>query len=218
MKNVLFILALFALLLPVSGCDDDASTPTANDGPVVMMRVVEQLDGPPLVGDDCKAPTFTSTDPEILNGLTYETFSGTITPGQGGWLLAEPQTWPKGSTFTIMVPPGALPDDGTEPFGFQLQVPTYQSYLDNEDENDGAGLPLVMRLEPSHINFLEPVQIFATYMPWSDPGLDPADHTDWAPSCQDDSILWKYDARARKWRVRFEAPHFSDWEIEPTPR
>ena len=119
--------------------------------------------------DEC---AWTAPTPEILADLEWETFEGSLLPGYGGFLLANSTTWGPGCSFSIQVPPDALPGAPGDPrIPVSISFPTKDSYLRYEripDLNCGAGLPLILDLEPHGINFLEPLTVYATYMPWTD--------------------------------------------------
>ena len=143
---------------------------------------------------------------ELLDTLDYEEFSGTLVPGQGGALLATMATWPKNCIFSIIVPPEALPDDDSNPVLFSLRVPTYQSYMEHASDN----LPLIIRLEPSNINFHVPVMVMGTYMPWDLPDAWEYWTIDPLQFFGDVEVITTRQGRKR---VLFDAPHFSDWMV-----
>ena len=146
-------------------------------------------------------------DLEFLDSLEYEEFSGDILPGYGAILHGEMKTWPGGCYFGINIRPESLPSDLTNPVTFSMRIPTYQSYVDYPD------LPLIIRLEPSDINFIEPVGVMGTYMPWT--GLTAQDvfkyfcllpvFTDYG-----EPSVTQVD---RYVRIMFNASHFSVWGV-----
>lgn len=204
-KNTLVSLVIL-LFITMAGCQHDGAD---------LRSPAEQDSIMSTNGMLVECPTWTATELEVLDSLEYETFSGSLAPGQGGWLSATMQTWPKNSNFTIMVPPGALPDDGSAPVEFSMRIPTRAAYEQYASENGGVELPLIIRLEPSGILFHENVVILGTYMPWRNDEIDTGcDAVFWStedgtPTNIGEAELWM---QKNRWRVRFEAPHFSDWE------
>lgn len=191
-------IVLIALLVLVAGCDNN-DTSTSSQGS--------------LLAPSADKTTATPLTTELLDSLDYEEFHGSLLPGFGGWLQAEMKTWPGGCVFSIMVPPNALPGNINERVEFSMRIPTYQSYMAHADDN----LPLIIRLEPSNVNFLVPVTVMGTYMPWApyQPGkewdygfIDPDYNIYGVPN-----YFW-----VKRWlRVTYQVPHFSDWASGPIP-
>jgi len=153
------------------------------------------------------------TPPSVLDDLDWEEFSGFVTPGTGSVLMGTLTTWPKNCDVALNIPPNALPA-GSPPTEFSLAVPTRDSYDRYRDFNGGRGLPLILRLEPSGIDFQVPVQVFATYMPWAEHNADAPFYVHWT-----NSPVFEYrgmtemDRDQNRTTVSFDAPHFSDWEV-----
>lgn len=206
MKKRTLVSLVILLFTAFAGCQHDG---TGRQSPAQQDMILSS--NSVLAG----CPTWTATELEVLDSLEYEEFSGSIAPGQGGWLSATMQTWPKNSNFNIMVPPGALPDDATAPVAFSMRIPTRASYEKYAAEHGGEELPLIIRLEPSGILFHENIIVMGTYMPWRNDEIDPDcgavfwSTEDGNPTNIGEALLW---LQKNRWRVRFEAPHFSDWE------
>ncbi|HPF36934.1 MAG TPA: hypothetical protein P5571_15290 [Candidatus Krumholzibacteria bacterium] len=148
---------------------------------------------------------------DILETLEYEVFTGTIQEGVGGWLTGTMTTWPKNCTFGVMVPPTAVPV-GLGSTTFTMRIPTYQSYMDHAADD----LPLIVRLEPSSINFQAPVSVMATYMPWT--GMTAEDVFEYwsvSPDYLNYGAPSSVTQVGNRVRIVFEVPHFSDWELGP---
>ena len=204
MRRAYILLAMIGLLVLVGGCQDD---PTGFD----------ESGNSPVISGDKSAPD--PTYMALLNSLEYEEVSGSIAPGLGGFIMMEMQTWPGGCTFAVNVPPGALPGDDDNGVPFSIRIPTYQSYLDHADYDNGKGLPVIIRLEPSGLNFLTPLTVWGTYMPWAAVDLSkPFVHRTVAPEYEEFGHVPSVH-RDKKWvRFDFVAPHFSDWEVRgPKP-
>ena len=204
MRRAYILLVAIGLLVLLGGCQDD---PTGLD---------ESGNSPVMYGNK-SAP-----DPAhmaLLDSLKYEEVFGSITPNLGGFIMIEMQTWPGGCTFAINIPPGSLPDDDNNNVPFSLRIPTYQSYMEHADYDKGKGLPMIIRLEPSGLNFLKPLTVWGTYMPWAVVDLSkPFDYWTVSPEYEDFGHVPSVH-RDKKWvRFNFEAPHFSDWEVRgPKP-
>jgi hypothetical protein len=197
-KSAGFQTVLIALLVAAIGCENESAN-------VATPRNVLTLSA------DKGKFYYTDIDPiylndEFLDSLEYEEFSGILDPNMGAILIGEMETWPGGGDFFINIKPEALPDD-YYPIEFSMRIPTYRSYQNH------PRLPLLIRLEPSHINFLVPLGVMGTYMPWTGVTVDdlfeyfcltPEYETFGAPE------VFEVD---RKVMFRFSAPHFSDWGV-----
>ena len=197
MKRTVFQIILMALLGVAVGCENDPTT-------VVTQSSVLTFSPDKARTGHVDVAYLTS---EFLDSLEYEEFSGDIIPGQGAWLIGEMKTWPGGGDFAIDIKPESLPPDFTYPVEFSMRIPTYQSYLDYPE------LPLLIRLEPSDINFLEPVTVMGTYMPWT--GVTVNDLFEYfclTPEYQyfGEPTIFVVD---RKVKIKFPAPHFSHWGV-----
>lgn len=198
-----FLLAILAgALLVVGACSEEPTDPVelGESSPFTGMALTQT--GLP----------YDPTPDWVLEDLEYEEFQGTIQPGLGGMLSFEMSTWPGGCWFSILIPPEALPA-AAGPTDFSIKVPTRASYDEYQYMNDGRGLPLIMHMEPSGLNFLVPVQVLGTWMPWVPVSLIPGDWDLW---CLDPALAYyPYDSVQRNGRyvqVRYSAPHFSRWE------
>ncbi len=190
---------LIAILLTLAvGCDQDAPGPSSQ----------VQLEVPTQFFDKAQYPEVTT---ELLDSLDYEVMSASIQPGLGGVFQMTMKTWQNKAVFSIFVPQDALPTDNPYPVEFSMKVPTYQSYMDHI--NDPNPLPLIIRLEPSDINFAADVLVGVTYMPWA-PVDDPPNfiYGELTPAFEEGqgSII---NLRKTKigWQFLFPVPHFSDW-------
>jgi hypothetical protein len=195
MKNPCIFALSVAILFLLAGCENDIGSVDSRDvrpaASASKMTVQDHLD--------------------IIGAIEFETFSGSITSEYGGWVQGSMATWPRGCTFTLMVPPGAVPGAPGERTEFSMSIPTYESYLAYAD----ADLPLIIELEPSGVMFLKPITVLATYMPWADETVD--DITDYwsiSPAFEmfGPPVVWQDRSRIR---VMFEVPHFSVWESGP---
>jgi len=156
----------------------------------------------------------------LLENLHYELIEGTVTPGEGGLVSGTLQTWPKGCSFGLLVPPGALDTQDPTPVDFSVRVPTYESYM----MHDHLNLPLILRLEPDGMEFHDTVTVMATYMPWEKEA--PVDFWHVAPIIENGDVV---DVEYRDvgrvevrpvdagWQVSFKVIHFSDWEVGELP-
>ena len=145
-------------------------------------------------------------DLEFLDSLEYEEFSGNIPSNLGCGLMGEMETWPGGGDFTIFIHEGAV-TSGYFPIEFSMRIPTYQSYMDHPE------LPLIIRLEPSDINFEIPVTVIGTYMPWTGVTVDDVfKYFCLTPVFKNygKPTVFEID---RKVKMEFQAPHFSDWGV-----
>lgn len=156
----------------------------------------------------------------LLESLEYEVISGNIFPDKGGMIVGNASTWPKESSFGLMVPPGAVPSRDSLPVEFTLRVPTYQSYMTFAER----GLPLVFRLEPHGMQFLEPVTVMGTYMPWDK--RIPTHYWHVTPVVENGVIIdvdyeefGEVDVQPGPsgLQVMFQVNHFSDWETGQLP-
>ncbi len=210
MRRPTLLVVLASLFLCLGACGDESTNPAQPDQVSGKTNYILPPGAP-------EPPSGWETTPiEILESLEYEEFQGTIIPGMGGLLIAEMSTWPGGSYFSINVPPGALPDDGggsPEPVIFTLRVPTRQMYEDYQYLNNGKGLPLTIQLEPSGILFHEPVEILATYMPWTGATID-WEWDQWGvePGEEWDGYDLQVEAVKKSVQLQYKLPHFSRWE------
>ena len=196
---------IFAVLLVIVfavGCENDRTT-VLTPGNDLELLPNKAKDGP----FDTVLVDTSSLDLEFLDSLEYEEFSGAILPGQGAWLIGEMKTWPGGGDFAIDIKPEALPPDFNYPVEFSMRIPNYQSYQDHPE------LPLIIRLEPSGINFLEPLTVMCTYMPWT--GLTVDDLFEYfclTPEFEEfgEPTIFEID---RKVKLMFQAHHFSIWGV-----
>ncbi|MBU0742049.1 hypothetical protein KKG45_08840 [bacterium] len=152
----------------------------------------------------------------LLQSLDYEVITGTISPRWGGLLTGAAKTWPEDSNFGLLVPPGALNTTDSLPVEFTLRVPTFDSYMAFAER----GLPLVFRLEPHGMQFLEPVTVLGTYMPRDE--RMPTHFWHVTPVYEDGEVV---DVRYEEFgevdvhpgraglQVMFQVNHFSDWEV-----
>ncbi|RKZ13565.1 hypothetical protein DRQ53_08535 [bacterium] len=201
MRYLAFPTLLAILLLFIGAC----GTETEN--------LTEPSDLRPVTGQDldldyCWEPTPQS----VINTLEWEEFTGTIQPGNGGFLVAQSTTWGPGVYFSIQVPPDALPA-GNGPTDFSIRFPTKASYLANQSENCGLGLPLILEMEPGGLVFNEPVTVHATYMPWT--GVTAADlweHWSSYPVFGDYELESVTQGKKGIVNITYKAPHFSRWE------
>jgi len=194
--HAILVLAVLGLLLGGCGQDSDQTSPQVPSA-FSSLRIADKA--------------FLDEHRDLLDQLDYEVFTGTLQSGMGGWLSGTMLTWDKGCTFGVMVPPGAVPDD-LGSVQFTMRIPTKQSYQAYEELN----LPLIIRLEPSGVNFLQPVTVVATYMPWS--GMDAQDVFEyWClnPSYQPFGTPFNIYQDKNRVRIMIQVPHFSDWEIGP---
>ena len=202
MRKPVLLSVLASLLLFVGACEDES-------GNLTRPADFSSATTPDLnVAGDCE---WAPTSPATLASLEWEEFEGTLQPGTGGFIYAPSASWGAGASFSIQVPPGALPA-GAGATDFSLRFPDKASYLNNEGENCENGLPVILEMEPSGMVFLEPVTVYATYMPWTD--VTAQDVRDaWWSSTPDGpyELLW---VREKKGVVTFayKAWHFSRWE------
>lgn len=146
----------------------------------------------------------------LLDALDYEVLSGTLTPGSGGALGQNLRTWRPygGCWFDLLVPPTALNPEG-DPINFTMRIPTRASYEAHPEIADR----IIIRLGPDGMQFLTPITITATWMPWMgtpastlfiDSGQGPLT-----------PVVPVYDSNTNRWHVEFKVTHFSDWEVGP---
>ena len=149
-------------------------------------------------------PSTQDFDPEELE---YEEFSGTLLGGQGGVMYEYSVTWGKNCLFALIVPPEAT-DPYWEPIEFTYRIPTKDSYTLHPELHD----QLFIRLGPDGTHFLAPITVIATWMPWEGTPPDPLevwDGDEWREAT--------VEQVGKRWRVTFQADHFSDWRIGPRP-
>ncbi len=146
-----------------------------------------------------------------LDQLDYETISGTLQPGQSGIMSEVLTTWPKNCRFSLLVPESSMP--GGYAINFEMRIPTQASYLENAGELNHR---LVIRLAPDGEQFLGPITVEGTWMPWQGRGVPPStlyyyNGDEWGEA----EII--YVPTLDRYRVRFQVNHFSDWEVGPEP-
>lgn len=145
-----------------------------------------------------------------LDSLSYEVFSGTLSPGQSGVLSRSMHTWGSNCLFSLTVPATSMPDQGA-PINFTMSIPTKSSYLAHP-ELDSL---LIIRFAPDGQHFPGPITIQGTWMPWQ--GVPPAQI--WFYSGADSGLATvTYVPSINRYRIQFDVTHFSDWEVGPTPR
>ena len=199
MKRTAFQIILIALLVVAIGCDNDPATVVTPSNVLTFSA-------------DKGKNYYTNIDPiylndEFLDALEYEEFSGTIVPGAGAWLIGEMKTWPGGGDFCIDIKPDCLPPDFTYPIEFSMRIPTYRSYVNHPQ------LPLIIRLEPSGINFQVPLTVMGTYMPWTGVTVDDLyEYFCLTPEYETFGAPEIFEIN-RKVKMKFQAPHFSDWGV-----
>lgn len=195
MKKTLAIAIAFALSGSLAGCGTDrAESPTAIE-----------TGNPGL-----ERSTFS------LDDLDYEEISGSLMPGSGGIMSQNLTTWPKNCRFSLVVPPEAVPPTGP-PIPFKVKVPTQASYLEYAAELENPDR-LIIRLEPDGLQFLVPVTVKGTWMPWMlGPGEAPDDPDPLVFSNGSDSGVATVTQEGTRYRVSFDVDHFSDWEVCPVP-
>ena len=197
------ILWVILITLLAVGCENDPSS-VGTQGDVLIVSPDKAAFDPPPQG--FFVPEY--YDLEFLESLEYEEFAGTILPGQGAMLVGQTETWREQGDFAILIPPEALPDDDPDvPIAFSMRIPTYQTYMEHPD------LPLILWLEPSDINFLVPLTVMATYMPWTGATVDDVfEYVCLIPEFQEygEPEVFEVDGLVK---IRFQAPHFSIWEV-----
>ena len=201
--KVIFLAILVALF--AVGCENDpSSVPTQGNVLIVSSSSQKAMEDSPSQSN--YEPVYYNL--EFLESLEFEEFAGTLLPGQGGMLFGQMETWREGGDFAIIVPPEALPDDDPDyPIEFSIRIPTYQTYMDHPD------LPLILWLEPSNINFLVPLTVMATYMPWTGLTVDDVfEYLCLIPDFQEygEPEVFEVDGLVK---IQFQAPHFSIWEV-----
>ncbi|HMB70525.1 MAG TPA: hypothetical protein VKU85_14515 [bacterium] len=146
-----------------------------------------------------------------LDDLEYETISGTLADGQGGIMTGYMPNWGAKALFGLVVPQSSMPSgyDVT----FTMSVPTVEMY---EDDVYGPLLEdwLVIRLGPTPQNFLGPITVIGTWMPWDSNG--PPVPLSYYYNGQEVGEVEVEQVGAR-WRLYFDVDHFSDWETGPEP-
>ncbi|MCA9756894.1 MAG: hypothetical protein KDA27_13905 [Candidatus Eisenbacteria bacterium] len=180
-------LSLATLLL--AGCGSDPGTRT---------------NGEWLVLSPSGEPVTTTVD---LDQLQYNSIEGQLAAGSGGMMVESVPDWGKNVTFGIAVPSEAM-DPAWGDVSFVIEVPTKEMYLLYPDLYN----VLVIRLSPDGMHFLAPLTVFATWMPWE--GAPP------------EGLIFENDGDSgvpivtqdgKRWRLRFEVDHFSDWRVGPRP-
>jgi len=195
MRRTTFSAFLTILFLVTVGCEKetkDTTMPTAisNKGAGISLSTSSQI-------------------PSIyLDSLDYEESHGILYPGNGAFLELIMRTWPDACRFMIRIPQDALPDGHPEtPIPFSIRVPTYESYMEHEADN----LPLIVRMEPSNLDFQTNVMVYVTYMPWVRP------NSDFPYGFGPDFDIYDNAVVAVYTRTRVElimsVPHFSDWVV-----
>lgn len=157
-----------------------------------------------------------SRSPGFLDDLDYLTISGTLQPGQSAIIFqALPPDWPKNCTFGLIVPESSVP---YAPIDLSIQIPTREMYTDSE----WSGLlahRLFFRLEPDNTQFLGPVTVLGTWMPWENSVLAADPQPDVYAISDSDTVLVDvtFVPSENRYRLSFEVDHFSDWEVCPEP-
>lgn len=206
MRKPALFAALASVLMLVGACDNE-SHDTGRPGdfsPATSTGL--------NVAEDCE---WSPTPPEIIDTLDWEVFEGSLQPGSAGFLIAQPATWGPGCTFMIQVPPGAVTGGPEDPrVDFSIAFPTKESYLANQSENCGNGLPLIMDLEPSGLLFTERVTVYATYMPWTDVTAQDILSESWWDSSPfgEHELLWVQEKKGVV-TFAFKVDHFSRWAV-----
>lgn len=146
-----------------------------------------------------------------LDSLQYEVFSGTLYPGQSGAMYKNLKSWQAPNClFSLVVPASSMPDQGP-PINFTMSIPTKASY----DEDPTLFQRLIIRLAPDGEQFLGPITIQGTWMPWQGAPPNPL----WYYSGPDSGLATvTYLPSIQRYRVTFQVNHFSDWEVGPEPR
>jgi hypothetical protein len=196
MKSHAILIILIVLLVALVGCENDTHI-TGPQDTILTFSSNKALCAPP--------------SQELMDSLDYEEFSTLVMPGEGGWLTAEMASWPRGSLFSINIPPTAVPDNGGEPVEFSMSIPTFESYMEHDDEC----LPLIIRLEPSNVMFQTPVTVMATYMPWVSLKQDDLYNLKtftYAPEIEEHGTP-AYFFEKKMLRVMFQTWHFSTWGV-----
>ncbi|MEZ4651309.1 MAG: hypothetical protein R3E97_21460 [Candidatus Eisenbacteria bacterium] len=172
-----------------AGCSGDPGTRT---------------DGDWLVLSPSGEPVTTSID---LDELEYNVIQGRLTAGHGGAMFEYIPDWGKNVTFGLAVPQEAM-DPAWGDIDFELAVPTQEMYLIHSDLDN----LLVIRLSPDGMRFLEPISVFATWMPWA--GAPPEPLWYWnGDECDKAEVT----PDGKRWRIKFDVNHFSDWRVGPRP-
>ncbi len=204
MRTLFKLVCMSAILVALVGCETDPVG--IEEGGVD--HAAKLISEPPLLHH------------ALLESLDYEVISGNIFPDKGGMIVGAASTWPKGNSFGLMVPAGAVPTRDSKPVEFSLRVPTYASYMSSAER----GLPLVFRLEPHGMQFRQPVTVMGTYMPWDK--RVPTHHWHVTPEYEGGEIV---DVRYEEFgqvdvepgpaglQVLFDVNHFSDWETGQLP-
>lgn len=197
--RIIFAVVLVAVF--AVGCENDRTTAVAPSNDLVFLP--DKSNNGPFIFD----PSY-YLDIEFLNSLKYEEFSGSLVPGIGALLIGEMKTWPGGGDFAINIPPEALPDDDpTYETEFSIRIPTYESYLRHPQ------LPLIVWLEPSDVNFLVPLTVMCTYMPWTKATVDDVyEYFCMTPLYEEfgPPTVYEIDGQVK---LQFQAHHFSIWGV-----
>ena len=169
-----------------------------------------------VTGPTVGRPGSASTLHIDLDELDYEVFSGTLYPGQDGFLSATSKTWGPNCVFSLVVPDSSMPA-GSGPINFTMSIPKKTSHIAN-----GLGPWMFIRLAPDQ-QFDGPITVTGTWMPWEG-----------TPTGTPPDTLWVYDCGGTdstmatitqvpgysppRYRVSYQVNHFSDWETGPGPK
>ncbi len=201
LTGLLILIALLAL-----GCGQMGSENESPNGPIA----------PPVLLTGGTGDTY----PEIRANMTYETFTGTLSPNTGGALMVYSQTWPGQCMFSILVPQEAMGSES--PTTFTLSFPDWDSY--QARKNGDVLLPLILRLGPDG-HFNAPITIRATWMPgWDKPVCEDflAGHYvedgvggfQWE-ELSDECEVEIFKMPRGKFEIQYQVDHFSDWDFGP---
>jgi hypothetical protein len=116
-------------------------------------------------------------------------------------------SWMKFCYFGLLVPPGAV----EFPTDFTMSIPTQAMY----DLHPEIAEEIIIRFAPAGTEFLEPITVHATWMPWEGDPPPELTFTDGETTGTTNPV---YQPDIRRWRVTFQIDHFSDWRVRPTPK
>lgn len=150
-------------------------------------------------------------NPGYLDQMDFVSISGTLQGGEaGGMLQSMPPDWPKNCRFGIFVPEASMQEYAIE---FTVGVPTKAMYTGQEWgwflENR-----LFIRLEPDGENFLGPITVYGTWMPWEGAPAEPLIAFSGADTV---AVSVTHDVALNRYYLEFDVDHFSDWEVCPEP-
>lgn len=191
-KSLLILLA--AVLALQVGCDNQSSDLSSTVSPIELSPQMMEKGG------------------FDLESLQYESLTAQIMPGVGGFYTMTMNSWPGVCKFSVQVPEGAIPASeggGDQPVVFSLRVPNKQSYDNN------PGLPLIVRLEPSGINFAEYITVYVYYMNFPPYNTAfPGGPLYWFETGEGEYAPANYLGKDRNGhRFMAKLPHFSDWDL-----